>query len=270
MKERFPARILNGWELKPYALLHCPFKEVLLLDADNVPVVDPSYLFELPEFKSCGAVFLPDYGRLARDRSIWEICDVVYRDEPEIESGQILLDKEFAWRALLLTMWTNEHSDYYYAHVHGDKTTFQMAWHALEMSYAMPAKGIESLDETMCQHDFVGRRIFQHRNGDKWSLDGSNRCIRGFLYEDRCRAALAELRLSWSGVVDPPAPKGDQQGAELLERFLPSCRPVILVTTLPMTSFAVRLDASDKTNPNCSRKNTACFGPSLEPFNRSP
>jgi predicted O-methyltransferase YrrM len=220
VKERFPARILNGWELKPYALLHCPFKEVLLLDADNVPVVDPSYLFELPEFKSCGAVFLPDYGRLARDRSIWEICDVVYRDEPEIESGQILLDKEFAWRALLLTMWTNEHSDYYYAHVHGDKTTFQMAWHALEMSYAMPAKGIESLDETMCQHDFVGRRIFQHRNGDKWSLDGSNRCIRGFLYEDRCRAALAELRLSWSGVVDPPAPKGDQQGAELHRKIL--------------------------------------------------
>jgi hypothetical protein len=44
LKADCPARILNGWELKPYALLHCPFPEVLLLDADNVPVVDPTYL----------------------------------------------------------------------------------------------------------------------------------------------------------------------------------------------------------------------------------
>ena len=41
-----PVRTLNGWELKPFALLNSPFQEVLLLDADNVPVVDPAFLFE--------------------------------------------------------------------------------------------------------------------------------------------------------------------------------------------------------------------------------
>jgi hypothetical protein len=203
MKDRYPARILNGWELKPFALLHCPFKKVLLLDADNVPVADPTYLFETREFRDCGAVFWPDYGRLAPDRTIWEICDVRFRDEPEIESGQILVDKEIVWPALLLTMWVNEHSDYYYAHIFGDKCTYQMAWHILERPYAMPSTSIKTLDATMCQHDFRGYRIFQHRNMDKWHLDGSNRRISGFLYEDQCRAMLMDLRRSWSGVVGP-------------------------------------------------------------------
>src|SRR5204863_9907897 len=38
VRKTYPARILNGWELKPYAMLHCPFREVLLLDSDNVAV----------------------------------------------------------------------------------------------------------------------------------------------------------------------------------------------------------------------------------------
>jgi Mannosyltransferase putative/Glycosyltransferase family 9 (heptosyltransferase) len=204
LRERRPARILNGWELKAYALLHAPFREILLLDADNVPVCDPTYLFDSAEFKARGAVFWPDYQRLAPDRSIWSICEVAYRDEPEIESGQVLIDKPAVFAELALTMWMNEHSDYFYAHIHGDKGTFQMAWRKLDRLYAMPAYGIESLDSTMCQHDFVGRRLFQHRNMDKWRLDGSNPRIRGFLYEDQCRAALADLRQRWTGIVAPP------------------------------------------------------------------
>ena len=156
------------------------------------------------EFKARGAVFWPDYQRLAPDRSIWSICEVAYRDEPEIESGQVLIDKPAVFAELALTMWMNEHSDYFYAHIHGDKGTFQMAWRKLDRPYAMPAYGIESLDSTMCQHDFVGRRLFQHRNMDKWRLDGSNPRIRGFLYEDQCRAALADLRQRWTGIVAPP------------------------------------------------------------------
>lgn len=102
MRKKFPARILNGWELKAYALLHNPFKEVLLLDADNVPVVNPEFLFELQEYKSTGAVFWPDIGRLGRERTIWNICGVPYQDEPEFESGQILVNKERCWKALKL------------------------------------------------------------------------------------------------------------------------------------------------------------------------
>jgi len=45
VRKRHPARILKGWELKPYAILHSRFEEVLFLDADNVPVLNPESLF---------------------------------------------------------------------------------------------------------------------------------------------------------------------------------------------------------------------------------
>ncbi len=37
-----PANIRDGWQLKPYALMWSAFEEVLLLDADQVPLVDPA------------------------------------------------------------------------------------------------------------------------------------------------------------------------------------------------------------------------------------
>src|SRR5690242_20180037 len=35
VRDVHPARILRGWEVKPYSIIHSPFREVLLLDADN-------------------------------------------------------------------------------------------------------------------------------------------------------------------------------------------------------------------------------------------
>ena len=65
-----PVRILNGWELKPFSIIHSEFKEVLFLDADNVPVRDPSFLFDTEEYRRFGAVFWPDFGRLDQTRRI--------------------------------------------------------------------------------------------------------------------------------------------------------------------------------------------------------
>lgn len=193
------ARILNGWELKPFAILHSPFREVLLLDADNVPVVDPTFLFDTPQYRDTGAIFWPDFGRLEKHRHIWSICEVAYRNEPEFESGQCMVDKVRCWMALNLAMHYNEHSDFYYKHIHGDKETFHMAFRRVEHEYSMPSRGIHALDATMCQHDFDGKRIFQHRNMDKWRWDGRNRHVGGFLLEDSCHRALQRLREHWSG-----------------------------------------------------------------------
>ena len=194
VRQRHPARFIGGWELKPYAILHSRFEEVLYLDADNMPVLDPTFLFDTSQFIRHGAVFWPDYGRLAPDRSIWRICGVEYRDEPEFESGQILLNKRRCWKALQLAMYLNEHSDFYYQHVHGDKELFHMAWRMLQQEFAMPAHPICSLPNTMCQHDFDGRRLFQHRNRDKWKIDGSNQRISGFKLEENCFKYLHQLQ----------------------------------------------------------------------------
>lgn len=190
----FEVHKLRGYGVKPFALLHTKFKEVLLLDADNVPIVNPEYLFDTHQFKDAGAIFWPDYGRYSEEHQIWELTGVEYRDEPEFESGQILIDKEKTWRALCLALWYNQHSDLYYKYILGDKDTFHMAFRKLQQQYAMPTTPIFTLDSTMCQHDFEGRRIFQHRNYDKWYLFGDNKSIPGFVFEARCREFLDELR----------------------------------------------------------------------------
>ena len=199
VRERRPVRILNGWELKPYAILYSNFSEVIALDADNVPLIDPAFLFETPQYAESGAIFWPDFGRLAESRSIWKLAGVAFRDEPEFESGQIVIDKRRCWKPLHLTMWMNEHSDFWYRHIHGDKETFHICWRKLGQNYAMPSRGIHALSATMCQHDFHGHRIFQHRNMAKWTI-GENRRIPGFQEEEVCLGFLAELRRHWRKV----------------------------------------------------------------------
>lgn len=48
------------WLLKPYAVLHSCFDEVLYIDADSFPTRDPSDLFESPAYREHGALFWPD------------------------------------------------------------------------------------------------------------------------------------------------------------------------------------------------------------------
>jgi hypothetical protein len=203
IRKRFPARILNGWELKPYAILYSAFEEVLLLDSDNVAVRNPTFLFESLQYSETGAIFWPDFGRLAENREIWSICGVPYRDEPEFETGQIVVNKKRCWAALNLTKHYNDYSDFYYHYIHGDKESFHLAFRKLNAPYSMPAHPIEPLRGTMCQHDFDGDRLFQHRNLDKWDLFNKNQPIEGFWMEAECMKYLEELRVYWTAVVMP-------------------------------------------------------------------
>ena len=191
-----PVRRLQGWELKPYAIIHSRFREVLFLDADQVPVVDPTFLFDTPQYRSTGSVFWPDFNCFEPHNRIWSLTGVPYRHEPEFETGQIVVDKERSWKPLMLTLWMNEYSDFWYRYVHGDKDTFHMAWRRLNVPYSMPEHRVHALSGVMCQHDFEGRRIFQHRNRAKWTL-GNNPHIEGVLLEEECWKYIDELRQRW-------------------------------------------------------------------------
>jgi hypothetical protein len=206
VRKAHPVRTLGGWELKPFAILHCSFQHVLLLDADNTCLVDPSFLFETDQYAQSGAIFWPDYRSLAPGRSIWHLCGVSFREEPEFETGQIVIDKKRCWKSLNLTMWMNENSDFFYQHIHGDKDTFHMAFRKLNAPYVMPSTPIHSLQGVMCQHDFQARRIFQHRNSHKWSLFGENERIPDFFLEDLCLRFLDELRSKWDGSLESSPP----------------------------------------------------------------
>jgi ADP-heptose:LPS heptosyltransferase len=206
VRKKFPARRLRGWELKSYAMLHSPYREVLLLDADNVPVVNPEFLFTTPEFRATGALFWPDFlrGKDKKAIAIWRSFGLQMPKELEFETGQILLDKERCWRALCLSQWINENSDFFYEHLYGDKETFHLAFRKLKTPYSLIPKPIQPLDGVMCQHDFFGRRIFQHRNMAKWDLFFNKR-IKGFRLEKECRRYLTELRRAWDGRMNSHA-----------------------------------------------------------------
>jgi FkbM family methyltransferase len=201
LEKKHPRRTSEGWELKAYALIHTSFSEVLLLDADNVPVKDPTALFEAADYKRWGSLFWPDYGRLAPDRKIWDLSGVRFQDEPEFETGQMLVNKKRCWRALNLAFWFNNHSDFFFQYIHGDKETFHMSWRKLEQTYGMIPTPIESLDGIMCQHDAHGKRIFQHRNSHKWKAFGPNTRVPGFKGEEICLDFLKELELAWDGKI---------------------------------------------------------------------
>lgn len=149
MQKNYPARIIQGWPLKAYALFYSRFENTLLLDADNVPVRNPEYLFRCRQFRRTGAVFWPDFGRLTKWNPIWKICGVHYRNEPAFESGQILVNKSKTWRALALALWYNQHADFYYQYILGDKDTFHLAFRRLKYSYSMPSTPIWPLEGVM-------------------------------------------------------------------------------------------------------------------------
>jgi hypothetical protein len=198
-RRRHPVRRLGGWELKAYALVHSDFREVLLLDADNVPVLDPTFLFESALYQSTGALFWPDYAGHPGAAPVWRALGIRRPREPEFESGQILVDRGRCGRALALALWFNANSDFFYRHVHGDKETFHLAFRRLRLPYAMIRHPIHPLQFTMCQHDPEGRRLFQHRNGDKWNLLLTNRRVPDFWHEEECRSHILRLRELWDG-----------------------------------------------------------------------
>ena len=203
----------HRWALKPFAILHSGFREVLFLDADNVPVVDPAWLLDAAPYRETGAIFWPDLKPVPAESPIWEICRVPYREEPSFESGQMVLDKERCWKALLLTMHLNEHAGFYYQYVNGDKDTFHMAWRFLNQSYSMvpypPQQMAGAHRDTLFfyigialgQRDFDGRMILQHRNWPKFILYGKNPQYPGFAHEKECFEFLDELAMLWDGRV---------------------------------------------------------------------
>ncbi|HEX4646701.1 MAG TPA: hypothetical protein VH598_13940, partial [Verrucomicrobiae bacterium] len=178
--------------------------------------------------------------------AIWRSCGLREPREPEFETGQIVVDKKRCWPALWLTLWFNENSDFYYRYLHGDKETFHLAFRKMKQSYSLVQKPIRQLEGTMCQHDFRGRRIFQHRNTDKWDLFLCNRRVKGFRFEDECRAYVEQLRRVWNG-GGAPALKNRFKNPRLQKET----RPIRIEAV--MISCAERNEMRRKTLANLAR-----------------
>lgn len=197
-------RILNGWELKPFSTLHSNFKEVLYLDADNIPSKNPTYLFDLAEYKELGSIFWPDLPPNKRKEwlppVVWENIGLTYKDEVDFETGQYLINKEKCFKELNLTMWMNEHSDWFYKFVYGDKSTFHLAWHKCNTKYAIPQRKAGWKHPCILQYDTVGQLVFQHACQGK-ELIFSGQGPANHLNHHLIKEAKSIRDQYWSGII---------------------------------------------------------------------
>ena len=195
----YPADIRNGWQLKPYAILHSRFEEVLYLDADQVPVRNPAFLFDLPEYRAAGAIFWSDINDLSEENPIWALVGLPARSCPSWESGQILVDKRRHLGTLRIALYLNEQAHFIYPLIYGDKDTFLIAWRFAGAAVAVVPHRPFVDDRVLIQRDFDGAPLFQHCTNAKWNYHVRQYQLDGFAHMEDCLAFLAELRRSWNG-----------------------------------------------------------------------
>src|SRR6185312_1408977 len=99
---------LGGWECKIHAIVSCPFEKVLLIDADNVPLLDPSFILESDPFLNYGQIFWPDFyykpdHRYAIRQRAWRELGLEPASGLELESGQIAINRRVCWDQLQVT-----------------------------------------------------------------------------------------------------------------------------------------------------------------------
>jgi hypothetical protein len=197
-------RILNGWELKPFSTLYSDIREVLYLDADNIPVKDPSYLFDLPEYVQLGSIFWPDLPPHKRKQWLppicWENVGIEYINEVDFETGQYLINKSKCYKELTLTLWMNEHSDWFYKFVYGDKSTFHLAWRKCKTDYVITSKSAGWRKPSILQYDTKNGLLFQHACQGKENIYNGTIPIHHKNYE-MVRSAKTEREKYWSGII---------------------------------------------------------------------
>lgn len=193
----------GGWELKPLSVLMSGFEEVLYLDADCVPTTNPEYLFDSPEFQKHGSVFWPDLpqpnGKPWVENNVWELFGLTPDPTPDFESGQFLVDVRRCWKELQATLWLNNHSEYVYKHVYGDKSTFHLAWRGCSRQYGMPSTPAGWKRPCIQQHDFDGKLAFNHACQGKLFL-GHGVLIPGIANGETAADSVKQLRQKWRGL----------------------------------------------------------------------
>lgn len=112
------------YQTKALALLHSTLQKVLFLDGDNLPVQNPSFLFDSQPLRETGlknnfilgAIFWKDLWKTKPSNPIWKILNLKCVDEFEQESGQIVIDKSFpgVLKALRLSLFIQERSDLFF------------------------------------------------------------------------------------------------------------------------------------------------------------
>ncbi len=196
--------IRDGWQLKSYAVKSSGFEDVLLLDADQVPLADPEMLFDCPQYLGTGAIFWPDIIDLSAENPIWPMLGLEPERVRSWESGQLCVNRKKHWKAINVALAMNERAETFYRLIYGDKDTFLLAWRLSGSECAVVPHSPFQSERFLCQRDFDGKPLFQHRTNCKWSLNEANVNPTGFRLFDECDGFLNELKNIWNGQIFVP------------------------------------------------------------------
>ncbi|RDW83911.1 alpha-mannosyltransferase [Aspergillus mulundensis] len=148
---------IEKYQFKLFAMLFSSFEEILFLDADAFPLLQPESLFTNEPFKSRGMVTWPDFWASTVSSYYYEIAsqpppEPGTRPRQSTESGEILISKRTHAKTLLLSTYYNLWGpNYYYpllsqgAAGEGDKETFVAAALAVNEPYYQVTEDIVAM-----------------------------------------------------------------------------------------------------------------------------
>ncbi|KPM39817.1 hypothetical protein AK830_g6725 [Neonectria ditissima] len=187
---------IEHYQLKAISLLLSSFAEVLLLDSDSMPLVDPdTAIFNAEPYLSRGLVTWPDFWAATESPRFWDIAGLSHFPDnlppTSSESGQLVINKKTHLATLLLATYYNMYGPEYYYNLlsqgalgQGDKETFLAAAVALNATYYTVKTPVQSLG----RHDgerYKGTAMIQHLPVDELSQgkeDDENTARPAFLH----------------------------------------------------------------------------------------
>ena len=175
---------LSRFMFKSFALMFSSFAEILLIDADNVVVQNPDFLFSSQMYLEHGAIFWQDYWIQSSAPETYLIFGNSTKMTHTHESGQMLVNKERHWDALWLNLFMNSFSDFFYPlSVNymglGDKELLPFAIASNGDKYGLVPHGPDHVGvmldnriygNTMLQFSPDGEPLFLHANLGKWTV----------------------------------------------------------------------------------------------------
>lgn len=183
---------LKGYPIKPYCMTYSRFETIFFIDSDCFLCINPEKVLSSDLYKEFEALFCSDVdifhgttGRICDPKRyykvyrlgvwsqqtgrwnykvknpLWNILNIAEDDLPEFESGLICINKSKHIDALFFALFLNEHHEFIYNYICGDKDTFKLAW----SKYNNKLNLIDDIrpNGRMIEGYFNGQLLHQHR-----------------------------------------------------------------------------------------------------------
>jgi alpha 1,2-mannosyltransferase len=248
---------ITHFQLKALALLLSSFQQILYLDSDSIPLVNPqSELFSRPPYTHTGFVGWPDFWLGTEAAEFYAIAGMGSFPEnlprTSSETGQLLINKNVHLRTLLLATYYNVWGpEYYYPLLsqggmgQGDKNTFESAAIVLGVPYYRVVTSVQKVARKDGD-EFKGSAMVQFHPTDDWRKYSRNKEEEQSAASPTSAKAEATLLTSLHGhAALSTNSRVRRQVSDSLGHALPSIRPAFLHANTPKMNAGHLVDEGD-------------------------